>query len=116
MARPTKFRNRRQPSRSHEMRKSVLCLCLLSLLTPGTASAQLSEETRAFVSVDAATVALTHVRVIDGTGAPALADQTVVISAGRIQSVGPSASAKVPEGARVLDLTGRSVIPGLALM
>ena len=98
------------------MRKLVLGLCLLSLLTPGAASAQLSEETRAFVSVDAATVALTHVRVIDGTGAPALADQTVVISAGRIQSVGPSASAKIPEGARVLDLTGRSVIPGLVLM
>ncbi|MBV9923993.1 MAG: amidohydrolase family protein [Acidobacteria bacterium] len=102
------------------MRKFVLGLCLLLLLTPGAAPAQerpvLSDETRAFVSVDAAAVALTHVRVIDGTGAPALADQTVVISAGRVQSVGPSPAAKIPEGAKVLDMTGRSVIPGLVLM
>jgi imidazolonepropionase-like amidohydrolase len=102
------------------MRKFVLGLCLLSLLAPGAASTQdrptLSQETRAFVSVDAAAVALTHIRVIDGTGAPALADQTVVISAGKIQSVGPSSTAKVPEGAKVLDMTGRSVIPGLVLM
>jgi imidazolonepropionase-like amidohydrolase len=102
------------------MRKLVLRLCLLSLLLPGATSAQertaLSDETRAFVGVDAATVALTHVRVIDGTGAPALADQTVVISAGRIQSVSPSVSAKIPEGAKVLDLAGRSVIPGLVMM
>lgn len=102
------------------MRKLVLGLCLSSLLLPGAAPAQerptLSEETRAFVSVEAPTVALTHVRVIDGTGAPALADQTVVISAGKIQSVGPSASAKIPGGAKVLDMSGRSVIPGLVLM
>lgn len=102
------------------MRKFVLGLCLLSSLTPVAAPAQerpaLSDETRAFVSVDAPTVALTHVRVIDGTGAPALADQTVVIAGGRVQSVSPSVSAKVPEGAKVLDMTGRSVIPGLVLM
>ena len=102
------------------MRKFVLGLCLLSLLMRGPMSAQerpaLSEETRSFVSVDAATVALTHVRVIDGTGAPALADQTVVVSAGRILSVGSSASAKIPEGAKVLDMTGRTVIPGLVMM
>jgi len=48
------------------MRRFVLGLCLLSTLLPGAASTQerpaLSQETRAFVSVDAATVALTHVR------------------------------------------------------
>jgi imidazolonepropionase-like amidohydrolase len=103
------------------MQKFVLGLCL-SFVFAGVAFTQqqerptLSDETRSFVSVDAATVALTHVRVIDGTGAPALTDQTVVISNGRVQSVGPSASAKVPDGAKVLDMTGRSVIPGLVLM
>ncbi|HYG79529.1 MAG TPA: hypothetical protein VD861_04035, partial [Pyrinomonadaceae bacterium] len=102
------------------MRKVLLGLCLLSLLPPGAAPAQerpeLSRETREFISVDAPVVALAHVRVIDGTGSPALADQTVVISAGKIQSVGPAATAKIPEGARVLDMAGRSVIPGLVMM
>src|SRR5215212_721007 len=74
-----------------------------------TQTPQLSQETREFVGVDAPTVALTHVRVIDGTGAPALQDQTVIVSGGKIQSVGPASTAKVPEGAKVLDLAGRSV-------
>jgi imidazolonepropionase-like amidohydrolase len=102
------------------MRKFVLGLCLLSLLPHGAASTQnrpaLSQEAREFVTVDAPAVALAHVRVIDGTGAPALSDQTVVINAGRIQSVGPAGSAKIPAGAKVLDMTGRSVIPGLVMM
>jgi imidazolonepropionase-like amidohydrolase len=102
------------------MRKLVLGLCLLSLLAPGATSTQerpaLSQETLRFVSVDSPVLALTHARVIDGTGAPALADQTVIVSGGRIQSVGPSASARVPAGAKVLDMTGRTVMPGLVLM
>ncbi len=65
------------------------------------------------VAVDATPVALTHVKVIDGTGAPARTDQTVVIEGGRIAAVGPSASVRPPMGARVMDLSGHTVIPGL---
>ena len=66
-----------------------------------------------FVSIDTAVVALQHVTVIDGTGAAARADQTVVIGQGKIQSVGPSGTATVPAGARVMDLPGHTVIPGI---
>jgi imidazolonepropionase-like amidohydrolase len=71
---------------------------------------------REFVSIDAPAVALTHVRVIDGTGGAAAEDQTVVISGGQIAAVGPSASTAVPEGARKLELSGYTVIPGLVGM
>src|SRR5207302_9924389 len=80
------------------------------------AAQTLSPEVRAFVKVDAPLVALTHVRVIDGTGAPAWEDQTVVISKGRIESVGDAATANVPKDAQVIDLHGYSVIPGLVGM
>jgi len=76
----------------------------------------LSPEVRAFVKVDAPVVALTHVRVIDGTGAAVREDQTVVISKGKIQSVSDAASATVSNDAQVLDLHGYSVIPGLVGM
>jgi len=76
----------------------------------------LSPEVKAFVKVDAPVVALTHVRVIDGTGAAAREDQTLVISAGKISSVGDAASANVPKDAQVIDLHGYSVIPGLVGM
>src|SRR5215212_7330411 len=104
--------------RRDAMRKTFVAVCLLlvTLAPASTQTAQLSQETRELVSVDAPVVALTHARVIDGTGAAALQDQTVIISGGKIQSVGPASSAKIPEGAKVLDTTGRSVTPGLVLM
>jgi imidazolonepropionase-like amidohydrolase len=66
-----------------------------------------------FISITASTVALTHVRVVDGTGAPALTDQTVILEGPRIESVGPFASTTIPPGARVLDLSNHTVMPGL---
>src|SRR5690349_21081702 len=55
---------------------------LMSLVTPCVTivSAQrptLGNSSRQFVSVDAPVVALTHVRLVDGTGTPAKDDQTV---------------------------------------
>ena len=68
------------------------------------------------VTVAEPVVALTNVRVLDGTGAPAVEGRTIVIQNGRIAAVSPAASATIPPGARVIDLTGHTVIPGLVGM
>ncbi|MGE0556554.1 MAG: amidohydrolase family protein [Gemmatimonadales bacterium] len=92
-------------------------LTALSVLFPTLLAAQttsrLQPAERAFVAVDAPVVALTHVKLIDGTGAPPADDQTVLIQGGAIAWVGPSRSASLPAGARVLDLAGHTVIPGM---
>ena len=75
---------------------------------------QVGNAVRPFVKVDAPVVALTHVRVIDGTGAPARADQTVVIRDGNIAAIGPNVA--IPEGATIIDATGKSLIPGLVML
>lgn len=75
--------------------------------------AQRPPEFQEFIAVEAPVVALTNVKVIDGTGAPARAGQTIVIRGERIAAVGPAASTAVPQGARAVDLTGHTVIPGL---
>jgi imidazolonepropionase-like amidohydrolase len=80
------------------------------------AAQTLSPGVRQFVSVDAPVVVLTHVRVIDGTGAPARQDQTLILATGKIASIGDSSSVTIPKDARVLDLPGDSVIPGLVGM
>ncbi len=77
---------------------------------------QLSQNTREMVSVAEPVVALTNVRVIDGTGAPPSEGQTVIIDNGRITAVGPSASTRPPAGAHVMDLPGHTVIPGIVGM
>lgn len=76
----------------------------------------LAPSARAFVQIDTSLLALTHARVIDGTGAPARADQTIIIRDGQITALGPAASVEVPARARVVDLTGKSVIPGLVMV
>jgi imidazolonepropionase-like amidohydrolase len=90
----------------------------LVLLFPAWVFAQttLSPEVKALVAVDAPVIALAHVKVIDGTGAPPKDDQTIVIANGRIQSVGDAAKAALPSDAKVLDLHGYTVIPGLVGM
>ena len=99
------------------IRRSVFLVSSLVMCTPvairAQAAAALSPAVRQYVSVEAPVVALTHVRVIDGTGAPAQEDQTVVIEAGRIRTVGPADRTPAPAGARVVDLRGKSIIPGL---
>ena len=98
------------------MRKSGFLLACV-LVAIGVAAGQtLSPQVRGFVKVDAPVLALTHVRVIDGTGAAVREDQTVVLSHGKIDSVSDAVSASVPKDAQALDLHGYSVIPGLVGM
>jgi imidazolonepropionase-like amidohydrolase len=71
---------------------------------------------KTYIRVSAPLVALTHVRVIDGTGAAPFENSTVILSAGKIQTIGSTATIPAPPGAEVLDLTGYSVIPGIVGM
>jgi hypothetical protein len=61
----------------------------------------------------AAGLAYTHARVLDVEGGKWLADQTVFIVGDTIKSVGPSKTAKLPEGVEIIDVQGRALIPGL---
>lgn len=58
-------------------------------------------------------IAITHVTLIAMTGAPPLADATVVTRGDRIVAAGASSAVAVPRDARVIDGTGRFLIPGL---
>lgn len=51
--------------------------------------------------------------VFDAERGEVLPNHTVVVRAGRIEEVGPAASVREPAGARVMDATGRTVVPGL---
>jgi imidazolonepropionase-like amidohydrolase len=57
--------------------------------------------------------AFSHVTLIDATGAPARRDMTVVVVGTRIAAIGKSGRVRIPEGARVVDATGKFLIPGL---
>ena len=88
---------------------------LLSLTA--RAPAQTPAALKPYVSEDAPVIVLMHVRVIDGTGAAPAEDQRIDIEAGKIARV---QSAKLrnafPPNAKILDLSGKTVIPGLVGM
>src|SRR5467141_5213876 len=86
---------------------------LLALAAPPQRPVSLAAQVREYVAVDTSMIALTHVLLVDGTGAAPKSDQTIVIRAGRIATVGPAASVPIPAGARVMDMSGSTVIPGL---
>jgi imidazolonepropionase-like amidohydrolase len=101
------------------MRPIAIFLAVLPLTSPCLLAQRpdsLSEEVRKYVAVDTSVIALTHVQVLDGTGAPPRSDQTILIRNGRIAEVGPAGSMKVPAGVRTMDLNGHTVIPGLVGM
>src|SRR5712671_4128910 len=108
-----KLRVGRKERRKPSMRKLAIILAL-SICT--FAQSNLSPEFREFLKVDVPTAALTHIRVLDGTGAAARDDQTIIISGGKITLIGPSSSTPAPQGAQVIDSTGRTAIPGLVGM
>lgn len=60
-----------------------------------------------------ATLAITHVTVVDVTGGPSRADQTVLLDGSRIVAVAPAAEVRVPRGVRVVDGAGKYLVPGL---
>jgi imidazolonepropionase-like amidohydrolase len=102
--------------KQHSLLSIVGCACVAGSAVLFAQRPTLSNPVKAFVKVDAPVVALTNVRVIDGTGAPSRERQTIVIRDANIADVGDAASVKVPEGATVIDLAGKSVIPGLVMV
>lgn len=87
-------------------RRAVAAIALLGL---ATASPRADGPRRPQTS----TFALTHVRVVDGDGGPQLLDQTIVVEDGTIRRVAPAAAAAVPNGMERVDLSGRTILPGL---
>src|SRR5215831_17541309 len=95
-------------STSAQGQPKVAAIILPPTVAPGTA-------VRPYVKVDTRRLVLAHVRVIDGTGAPELADRAIVLEGGKILSIGAS-SDPVPTQSTVLDLSGHTVIPGIVGM
>src|SRR5579864_6932047 len=107
--------SQRQVLRGVRMRLLLLCGSIF-IAAIALAQTQKSSGSADFISADTSVFVLNHTRVIDGTGAPAKEDQTIVVANGKIQSIGPAASVQIPQDAQQLDRSGYTVIPGLVGM
>jgi imidazolonepropionase-like amidohydrolase len=95
------------------MRKFLVAIVLFAA---SGANAQQVAPASKFIRENAPVIAVTNVELIDGSGAPAQAEQTVVMDHGKIVVVGPTAGTAVPAGAKVIDGKGKTLIPGIVGM
>jgi imidazolonepropionase-like amidohydrolase len=92
-----------------------LVLLLLSATVFAQSPAQ-NTAFKSFIKYSDSVIALEHVRVIDGNGAPALADQTILIRDGKIAAVTAASKANVPADSKHIDLSGYTAFPGIVGM
>jgi len=98
-------------------RHTLLVAVLAGFCAATSAVAQtppLSAQTQQFVKYAQPLLAITHIRVIDGTGTAAKENQTVLLRDGLIAAVGKHV--KLPKNATVIDGSGQTLIPGLVGM
>ena len=104
------------------LRRLIVCtvsgvVAAVAAVTTGVAQRPpIPNSVKPFVSVDAPVVALVNARVIDGTGGPVRSDHTLILRDGRIAALGETARTPPPPDARVIDLAGKTVIPGLVML
>jgi imidazolonepropionase-like amidohydrolase len=95
------------------MIRTSLRLTVASLATAAVVAAFAVQSSVAQAPAGGA-VALTGARVIDGTGRPPIESATILINAnGRIQAVGAANAVQVPAGATRVDMTGKTIMPGM---
>jgi imidazolonepropionase-like amidohydrolase len=96
------------------MKRLLFCIGL-ALPLAGLAQPS-SSPLRPFIAFDDSVIALTHCILADVIGLKAVPDQTVILRGGVISAIGSSSSISLPKEARVVDCTGKSLLPGLVLM
>ena len=86
---------------------------LIGLLLPEFLFSQTEKSNKPVVDTP---IVLMNVSIVDGTGASIKQDQTLIIRNGKIAAIGISSRVPVPAAAKVIDLSGHTVFPGLVMM
>jgi imidazolonepropionase-like amidohydrolase len=85
-------------------------------VAPSAQRIETGPQIRKYVRVGTPTVILEHVEIVDGTGAPAIADRNITIVNGKIAAITAGADETAGDGTTILDLKGYSVMPGIVGM
>ena len=96
------------------MRSLFLSILSFFIVVPIFCQSNLSNETRKYVSHERGSYLLQNLTLIDGTGSAAKTNQDIIIKGDKIIQVG--VDLKTPNGATVIDMTGKSIIPGLIML
>jgi len=94
----------------------LFIFCTICLSAAKSAAQTYSREVNEFIKVKPGTIALTGVKIIDGTGGPAKEHQVLLIQDDRIAATGNAKDIVIPPNATVIDCGGKTIIPGLVML
>ena len=94
----------------------LFIFCTICLSAAKSAAQPYSREVNEFIKVKPGTIALTGVKIIDGTGGPAKEHQVLLIQDDRIAATGNAKDIVIPPNATVIDCSGKTIIPGLVML
>ena len=94
----------------------VLVALLSSFCCYAQQPSSLSKEVQKYVRVQGSRVVLEHVKIIDGTGRPAMDDQNIVVEGGKIAAIQAGSDVPAGKGTTALNLRGYTVMPGIVGM
>jgi imidazolonepropionase-like amidohydrolase len=98
------------------MKTRILLSFTLALLASLSFGQNFSRAVAPYVTNEEKAVAITNVKLIDGTGGPAKTNQTVIFIDGVITQIGNTASMTYPSDYKSIDGTGKTLIPGLVML
>jgi len=98
------------------MKKSYLPAVIFLCLGLKCFPQKFAPDVAAYIKINTPTFAITHVKLIDGTGNAAMPDETVIVADGKIAQVGPYNKVKIPAGIQIIDGTAKTLIPGLVML
>ena len=84
-----------------KFRRFPALLLLTSIILTGPAAA------------NEGSIAFTGATIIDGTAAAPLADGVLVVTDGRVRSIGPASEVSIPADADRIDVSGKTIMPGM---
>ena len=96
--------------------KTSVLVLLIFFSTQILKAQEFSRAVRPYVAVQEDIVALTHAKTIDGTGADIKTNQTLIFQNGIITAMGNTGDVTIPAGAKVIDCTGKTIMPGMVML
>ncbi len=98
------------------MKKLLLAVACVSIGLQATSQISFSPAVKKFIDYDTSVIVFTHCRLADVRHLQVLEDQTVIVSKGIITAVADGKKLSAPAGSTVIDLTGKSLLPGFVLL
>jgi imidazolonepropionase-like amidohydrolase len=99
------------------MKKISLAFIIVCFFTaPVFSQTIFSDETKKYIDYNDSVTVFKNVLLIDGKGNPSKPNQTIIISNGKIKWIGDDAKLELPKGARIIDLNGKALMPGLVML